>query len=104
MCIHIHIYQHSDSSNDKLELLIETVNRLERKVDMAKASFDELRTAFNAATNKMAAKLQKLIDQNNRTDMTEAEEAETEAGFRQLVSDLEVLASDPEVPVPPALA
>lgn len=65
-----------------------------------KQDFDTLLAAVNTATNKIAARIQALIDKLASGGLTPAEEAEVQAGLAAAVAQLEALGADPENPVP----
>ncbi len=62
--------------------------------------FESLRQALDAATNAVAAEIQKLV-QGLKNSMTDAELATAKSGFQAVADRLTVLGQDPVNPVPP---
>lgn len=92
--IHVHIHNHSHHCNS------EVLAEVKENIMSLKESFEALRVEMNDATNKLAAKIDALIEQNNRTDLTEAEEQAVLDGFQGVSNQLKALGADPTNPVP----
>ena len=73
----------------------------ERLDDMpTKQDFDTLLAAVNEATNRIALKIQALIDQLAAGGLTSADEADVQAKLEAVKTQLEALGADPADPVP----
>lgn len=91
--IHVHIHNHSDNTVIELKEIKESIMSL-------KESFEALRVEMNDATNALAAKIDFLTSQSQRTDLTEAEEQAVLDGFRAVSNQLKALGADPTNPIP----
>lgn len=85
-------------------LRIETaLDRIQQKLETAMAtltSFKDLLAAVDAETNRIAAKIQSLVDQLAAGGMTEAEEAEALSGLTAVADRLKTIGADPANPIP----
>jgi len=70
------------------------IHLLEGKEEMIDPKVAALITQFDEATNKIAARIQKLIDAGGLS-------ADSEAALQSVVNNLKSLGQDPENPVPP---
>lgn len=67
---------------------------------VTKGDFDALLAAVNDATNKIAARIQALIDKQNAGGLTAEEEEAVKAGLEAEVAKLQALGADSTNPVP----
>lgn len=67
---------------------------------LSKAEFDLLREQINEATNKIAAKIEELIERAKSPGLSIEDEQAVYDGFTAISEQLKALAADPENPVP----
>lgn len=102
--IHIHACD-EEELHARLRSLEVKISQLISKQEIFMAStkqdFDSLREAMDNETNRLAAKMQELIDKVATGGMTEAEEADVLAQFTAVKDRLASLGADPAEPIPP---
>jgi len=95
MRVDVHVYHHFGTSDTRLDTILHNTE----KIIMANAEILALISQLDVATNKVADRIQVLIDKIG-TGMSAAEVAEVKAARGQEVTDLETLGKDPADPVP----
>jgi chromosome segregation ATPase len=93
MKLEIHVHVHNSNSSPE-------INQIKEIVMSLKDAFETLRLEMKEATDKLAAKLDLLVAQSQRTDMTEAEEQSVKDGFQEISNQLKAMGTDPANPVP----
>lgn len=81
-----------------------TLDRIQQKMETMMPTlqnFKDLLAAVDAETNRIAAKIQSLVDQLGGGGMSDAEEAEALAGLSAVADRLKTIGADPSNPVPP---
>lgn len=100
MEIHIHLHQHADPAIIQLlkEIKIQNTNNMAK----TKQEFKDLKTDLQGSLANLAADIERLAQQNQRTDLTEAEEQEIFDDFSEIATALRTLAGQtPEPETPP---
>jgi hypothetical protein len=95
MRIKVDVYHHFGTSDPRIGAILHNTE----KIIMANAEILALVSQIDVATNKVADRIQALIDKID-TGMSAAEVAEVKAALGQEVTDLETLGKDPADPVP----
>lgn len=88
----------------QLLLTDKVLDHIQQKMETIMASlqnFKDLLAAVDAETNRIAAKIQSLVDGLSGGGMTDAEEAEALAGLSAVADRLKTIGADPSNPVPP---
>lgn len=88
----------------QLVLTDKVLDHIQQKMETIMASlqnFKDLLAAVDAETNRIAAKIQSLVDGLSGGGMTDAEEAEALAGLSAVADRLKTIGADPSNPVPP---
>jgi len=79
------------------------LDHIQQKMETMMATlqnFKDLLAAVDAETNRIAAKIQALVDQLSAGGMSDAEEAEALAGLSAVADRLKTIRADPSNPVP----
>ena len=79
------------------------LDHIQQKMETMMATlqnFKDLLAAVDAETNRIAAKIQALVDQLSAGGMSDAEEAEALAGLSAVADRLKTIGADPSNPVP----
>lgn len=66
-----------------------------------KQDFDSLVSAIDAETNRIAAKIDELNAQSQRTDLTAEEETAVHTAFSGVADRLRLVGANPAQPIPP---
>ena len=83
-----------------------TLDRIQQKMETTMATlqnFKDLLAAVDTETNRIAAKIQSLVDSLGGGGMTDAQEAEALAGLSAVADRLKTIGADPTNPVPPVV-
>ena len=80
------------------------LDRIQQKASIAMATlqnFKDLLAAINVETNRLAAKIQELIDKVTTSGLSGPEEAEILADLQAVKDRLSTVGADPSNPIPP---
>jgi hypothetical protein len=99
MKLDINAVIHNHHSDDDLCEVLRRLGNIERKIDAMHAETKQLMTEVFEATNKVAAKIDKLIS-NAEGGLTKEEAVEHNAELAKLRDSLQAMGADPANPIP----
>jgi hypothetical protein len=98
--LHIHLHTHADPEVIQLLKELKTLNI--QNMAKTKQEFKDLKADLQGSLANLAADIERLANQNQRTDLTEAEEQEIFDDFNEIATALRSLAGQtPEPETPP---
>lgn len=106
MDIHVHHYQHDADDHvttrlERIEQLLLIVTHNERTLMAQFKNMDELVKAIDQETNRIATEVADLTAQQQRTDLTAAEEDALQARLSAVKDRLSAIGKNPAQPIPP---
>jgi septation ring formation regulator EzrA len=98
--IDVHVHIHDDASDDNNNKVLKAIAELRREFMASVQQFQDALAAVDAETTRIGELIAQLVSQLNRTDLTEAQEAEILASLTAASNRLKTVGADVTNPVP----